>query len=580
MSEKSPSRKILRDAERICDSHDLLARSRNGIDTLSNEERVQLAKSGHDYLSEGSETIALDFFEAAQDFEGLRVVADKLLKERLDSTEIPRALILLEDHEGMRNLLNRESRGYWGTYQYEGSFRILEKTLNEYVDKFLIENGDLTATGMINRGDDLIAIRNLSRQYDVAVPIARGGLKQGAIAHLWGMPTKIVDIAAHNRKVPRGKWINPVQKKDFEGKKVLLFDKDAVSGASIRKALSMLARFRPLKVDAYFPYDEVPAGSNGTGTRIENLPPELTAYYPENAPLQNAGDVYIEAHEKLETPYGRRRKTETLFIEEAERIKKEFPELSESIRTYIIERCRLWDSLNPMVAGISDVREQMLTEFGELKKVYLNTAMYKLPGVVGNLIQRLSNPEKLPISTENKLIAARYAARAVEAATSRNIDNQHYPSNPLAAFIAAREAVQKGFDVALIVGPEGFAYEPFFIDLGLATVAVNIPESRIDETRTTIACGDLSVLKGKRVLIVEDDVRTGATLKKIIDISNTYVPQELGLYLGLPKTFQRMENIPSNFKDVFVADGSREERADFSDYLATRGLNIFKYSKD
>lgn len=71
-------------------------------------------------------------------------------------------------------------------------FNALNQALYDHVHIFLDENGTPIATGGINKGVDLIAIRNLSHNYDVAVPIARGGLNQGAIANLWEMTTRII----------------------------------------------------------------------------------------------------------------------------------------------------------------------------------------------------------------------------------------------------------------------------------------------------------------------------------------------------------------------------------------------------
>jgi len=140
-------------------------------------------------------------------------------------------------------------------------------------------------------------------------------------------------------------------------------------------------------------------------------------------------------------------------------------------------------------------------------------------------------------------------------------------------------AVKEGFDMALIVGPEGFAYEPYFRDLGLSTVAVNIPESREGEHRTIQLFDDLSVLQGKKVLVVEDDIRTGATLQKLLEQLKDHKPQQLGLYLGQKESFQRMENIPQDFEKTYIAGSGIDLAAaakEFRDYLESRGLKIFK----
>jgi hypothetical protein len=185
--------------------------------------------------------------------------------------------------------------------------------LKNYIVKFLEENHTPVATGDINEGIDLIAIRNLARDHDIAVPIARGGLYQGAIAKLWGMKTRTVDVAAHKRKVARGKWVDQVLPEDFNDKRILLFDKDAVTGATTRKTISMLSRYKPKSISAYFTHPGMHRGEIKIGTILESLPPDLEVFDLNNTSLEEGGDAYIEAHERLETLYGRRRLIERSY---------------------------------------------------------------------------------------------------------------------------------------------------------------------------------------------------------------------------------------------------------------------------
>lgn len=555
-----------------------------GADALSLQERERLAESGRHYLEVEKNTYeAMLAFDAIQDFEGLRKVADQLRQQWSNHYDLLHVLTLLEDHESIRNLLNKGLKV--DSFTYENAFRALNKELSAHTDKFLHENGTPVATGGINVGIDLIAISNLSREYDVAVPIARGGLNQGAIAHLWGMPTRIVDIAAHNRKVPKGQWVNPVTPRDFDGKHVLLFDKDAVTGASVRKALNMLARFQTASISIYFTHNVISKGRLGQGTITGGLPLGLKIFCPNNAPMQNAGDIYIEAHEKLETLYGRRRLIEHLFTEEAQKLQEQFPDLSESLKKFASQQLRVFDSLNPLLPGISEVRENILKRLDVIFKNHadlLKNNMYSLPGVLEKFKNMLTTMHPLPDGFEAELVEARYKKKAEEAAQKRNVENSHYPSNPLAAFHVAQMAVKKGFDIAIIVGPEGFAYEPYFRDFGVPTVAVNIPESREGEPRTIKLIDDLSVLRGKSVLVVEDDVRTGATLQKLLEHLKPHAPERIGLYLGQPEGFQKTANIPPGFEETFIAEtnaSSSTAGKEFRAYLESRGLRIFKTTK-
>jgi hypoxanthine phosphoribosyltransferase len=572
---ENPERKQFNDRE-----YDyLLSRARQGVDMLSRQERERLVEFGHHYLDDKDNAYeAMCTFEATQDFEGLRKVADYLLRERPHSFDLPRVLTDLEDHEGIRNLLNREDIKFPES-TYEQSFESLNRPLHDYIKNFLEENKTPVATGGVNQGVDLIAIRNLAQEYDVAVPIARGGLNQGAIAHLWDMPTRIVDIAAHKRKVARGKWVNPISAEDFDEKCVLLFDKDAVTGASVRKAVTMLKKYQTESIGVYFTHSVLKPGSIGIGTVTSGLPEGLEIFSPHNASMKNAGEAYIEAHEKLKTLYGRRRKMERQFIEEAEKLREQFPELAESLKTFASKQFSVFDSLNPNLAGIAEVRENILTKVNQLyrdHKNFLENKMYGLPGVADKFRRILETTQLLPLGFESEIIRARYRKQGEEAAKRRNVENPHYPSNPLAAFNAAQKAAREGFDVALIVGPEGFAYEPYFHDLGIPTVAVNIPESREDGHRTIKVFDNLAELQGKKVLVVEDDVRTGATLQKLLETLEPHNPSRLGLYLGQPEQFQRIPNIPQRFETTYLAEESATASQEFSEYLESRNLKIFK----
>ncbi len=559
--------------------HHLLSRVENGIDGISRHDYGRLVQFGYHWLDDKGNTYeAMRVFEAVQDFQGLRKIADVLLREQPDSFDLPRVLNDLEDQENIRNILNRGEVAL-RERAYERAFDSLNEPLYEYIGRFLEENGALQATGMINEGIDLVAIRNLAREYDIAVPIARGGLKQGAIAHFWGMPTRIIDIAAHKRKVPKGEWINPVAPEDFNGKRVLLFDKDAVTGSSVQKTVSMLEPFRIKSIGVYFTHPVLEPGSDGIGTITDGLPKGLKIFSPGNAPLEHAGDIYLEAHERLETLYGRRRKAERQFIEEAGKVQERFPELADALRAFASKQFHVFDFLNPYVPGMPEVRERILAIVNRLYRDHrslLDDDMYRLPGVAENFRRISATTQAPPRGFESVLITARYKKEGEEAARRRNVENFHYPSNPLAAFDAARKAVGEDFDAALIVGPEGFAYEPYFRDFGLPTAAVNIPESGEDESRTIRLFDDASTLRGKRVLVVEDDVHTGATLRKLLEWLMPQNPARLGLYLGQPEQFQRVTKIPQAFAAVYLAEENPASGKIFEEYLASRNLKIYK----
>lgn len=398
-----------------------------------------------------------------------------------------------------------------------------------------------------------------------------------------GMKTRTVDIAAHGRTVARGKWVDQVGPEDFAGKRVLLFDKDAVSGATIQKAVKMLAPFKPASIAVYFTHKILQPGQMDIGTLTHGLPKEVEVLSPHNLPLERAGDVYLEAHEKLKTLYGRRRLVEREYIDLILRL-KDYGDLGQTVTTFVEKQLRAFDSLNPKLPGVSQVREIILRRLQGIHRQCeenLNSGLISFPGALAGLARSIETTTPLPNDFEDHLIKARYLGQAVGAAKKRSVDNPHIQDSPVLAFQAAERAVKKGYDVALIVGPEGFAYEPYFTDLGLSTMAINIPESEPGEPRSIQVFDDLKALAGKRVLVVEDDVRTGATLKKVLEAVQTHAPAQLGLYLGQRESYQLKKNIPAEFTDVFAAGENTTSEAagkEFQHFLEARGLKLFKNS--
>lgn len=571
--------------EEIYDEYlEILTKATETPQSLEPQERQRLLDISYSYLQEDDKYYkAFRAFKALNHFEGIRDVANLLEFRGNKGADLIFCLVLLEDHEEIRKLLNEAEVGDF--LMDAEVFRIMAKDFFSYLKNFLEKNKTPVATGSIDLGNDLIAIRNLAHEYDVAVPIARGGLKSGAVAALWGMPTKTLDIAAHKRDVPTGEWVDPVSEQDFAGKRVLLFDKDAVSGATIQQATKMLAGFHPASVAVYFNFPVVEnTKKRAIGTFTDGLPPEVKVLDRKTAPMKEAGEVYIEAHEKLKTLYGQRRLMEKAYREELiPKIREIFPDLADLIQDFLSKNLALFDSLNQFLPGINEIRRSIIFRLKGIEKHLEDCIKLQIwevdPRFKENFKGVLATTKLWADSFDDSLVRGRYGESREEAAKSRGVENFHNTSSSIAAFNAAMEASKKGFEVALIVGPEGFAYEPYFADFGIKTVAINIPESRPGQPRDMQVFEDLSVLAGKKVLVVEDDVRTGATLRRILDGLRDTQPSEVGLYLGQNENFQLMKNVPAEFKEVFVAkkDSIQEDQGKkFRDYLQTKGQRIFK----
>jgi hypothetical protein len=125
------------------------------------------------------------------------------------------------------------------------------------------------------------------------------------------------------------------------------------------------------------------------------------------------------------------------------------------------------------------------------------------------------------------------------------------------AFAMAHLLVErKVFDYCVAVAPEGHAYGYFFERLGASVLAVHVDYP----PRACAALDDLAPLRGQRVLIVEDDVVSGLTLRLVVSALRRYKPRSLDLFLGRPKADQLLENVPPEIGTVYVAEDTLDPR--------------------
>lgn len=125
------------------------------------------------------------------------------------------------------------------------------------------------------------------------------------------------------------------------------------------------------------------------------------------------------------------------------------------------------------------------------------------------------------------------------------------PQDPVAAFAMARWLVGlERFDHYVAVAPEGHAYGFFFERLGVAvgSVFVDYPPTGVTEA------DGLTVVAGKRVLLIEDDVISGVSLGLIFGAMLARRPASVSVYLGREAAFQFPENVPVGAEAVYLAE--------------------------
>ena len=128
--------------------------------------------------------------------------------------------------------------------------------------------------------------------------------------------------------------------------------------------------------------------------------------------------------------------------------------------------------------------------------------------------------------------------------------NNFIPHNCVHAFQMAKMLIKQDFDSYLVIAPEGFIYSYFFEQLGARVLSLytDYPPTRISAT------DDLSQIQGKRVLLIEDDVIGGGTLRLVMGHLSPLSPKEVSLYLGHNRGFLRLQNVPSTIHKIYLAE--------------------------
>jgi hypothetical protein len=152
--------------------------------------------------------------------------------------------------------------------------------------------------------------------------------------------------------------------------------------------------------------------------------------------------------------------------------------------------------------------------------------------------------------------------------------NNFVPHDCVAAFAMARLLVESGdFDHYVAIAPEGHIYGYFLERLGVTVLSVfaDYPPTQCDST------DDLSALRGGRVLLVEDDVIGGRTLRLVVAHLLRFSPRSLSLYLGHTKGIQHLPNVPREIGATYLAEdhldwgGRQVHEEDFAGFFG-RGL--------
>ena len=163
-----------------------------------------------------------------------------------------------------------------------------------------------------------------------------------------------------------------------------------------------------------------------------------------------------------------------------------------------------------------------------------------------------------PVETVNKLLTRVHSYCLEKGVVEGPGVNNLVPHDPVLAWAMARYLVEDiGFDSYVVVEPEGHVYGFFFEELGVSTVRVRVGFP----ARSCEVLDDLECLRGTRVLVIEDDVIGGATLRLVAGALARFRPASMALYLGHKRWVQSVENVPPTMDPVFVAEDTLDMKS-------------------
>jgi|GEM_PF-1186706 len=542
-----------------CIADELITKAERDRGSLSPEESEFLR--GYAWKNmDTSAHISRSAFKALHDFDGLRALV-RIFDNELDYDAF-NALLELERYDDTLKILGRHLNDMEFIFSGNHPFVTeVERAASKHVKEYAKQLGYCTPTHfwLVPIARDLI---RLSESYDVFVPIAKGGLYSGGVADLLGLRTIAMDVKAHERKNPLSCFVSPFEPEDIRGKRVLILDKDVVSGASIREAARLLAQYEPAEIGVYLNWEVGDISSAEAAGEIEAT--GMAVHHRGNMPDTPGLPSFYLLHERLRTDLGRLRKA-LRSLREASREGRANGTDTGALDEFLDLQDRLYFSLNHLLPGADEIRRILVNRLEDVLKLYEDRQEFEAitggESAIDYLVKLSSTARTLPLSAVESLARGRYMKPGLKMADARSVTNGHLPRSFKAAFRTAQRAVEDGYDVGLVVGPEGFAYEPILRDLGLDTVALNIPEADFDGARTLTSFDDLAQLEGKRVLVIEDDVRSGATLRKVIEALAPHMPARLGLYLGNDEEHQIIESIPKVFSVHYLTKNAGEDDA-------------------
>lgn len=274
---------------------DIIFKKLDGLYSSKEELEKDLNKLGELALEENNFFLARKTYEELNDKEKVREVG-KLCIKRNSLYEASLAFGFLKDKNKLLEILqimgNKGRKGFVETAirEYFGP-----STLQRYQNKFhkwAKKKGYEHAVSFEIHEAANIAY-NLAENYDLGIGNAKGGLFLAYAFENFGLKTKIVET--HRKgKGATFKWVDDVVREDIENKKILVMDKDIISGRSCNKVLKEVQKFNPRQVDIAFYH-------GNTYSKTRHVPEGYSDFYTQESFDYKNMDKIVVRLEKLLT---------------------------------------------------------------------------------------------------------------------------------------------------------------------------------------------------------------------------------------------------------------------------------------
>ncbi|MEM4318502.1 MAG: phosphoribosyltransferase [Candidatus Pacearchaeota archaeon] len=464
------------------------------------------------------------------------------------------------------------------------------------------------------------AALQLRQNYDAVVGIKNAGIPYAQIFEMVGFPIFEIDYS-HRKRDMKEPQIDDEKVKQLRDKKsVLLTDIDFVTGKALREVTRYL-REKDVKVNGAYiglfrwpgmksekseeffigndtvNFDTFWKGrTSGLSTIRSTLPykkgliPSDVALYTSNpfleedelkgsAAARRIAKYFLEsklscmkARDKLE---GRvkdaLRPVFIPFQDEA---------LLDEISERLVQRTRFIELLDNSYAPMDELVQHFYHTIEQELINFRQTLLINPEGTRNILRSRDQEAQKYEIL--GRVVDELLKKEALDYFARRNLQIQHFPHDLLVSFSSVRKVMDEGMvDIGVAIGPEGFVYASMFELLGLPIRNIYIDEYCRTENRPYKELDDISVIRGKHTLLIEDDVRTGKTLEKAYSKIRRYSPADVSVYLGIPEKSQNLQNVPREFRKVYTTPNSLTDEQiraeiDKAKEILERKYSIFK----